>query len=110
MPNVESEKREKNKPLNSEIWITATTLLYESNAVTTVKIDTKKKTCEGICQFYETSGLQNNVRYKAGQKRCSHCQVYMIVDVAKCPCCKTTLRTKPRSKRVWNQLQEIPAL
>ena len=110
MPYQFSEKPLVSDNQSSEIWVSTKSLIISTNEITKVKFDSTKKTCKRICQLYKASGMQHNVRYKAGQKRCTHCQVYMITDMVKCPCCKTTLRTKPRSKRIWNQLEEIPAL
>ena len=55
--------------------------------------------CYGLCERLKSLSIKNNLRYKTGQKRCSLCAHYFITDESRCPCCKTRLRTKPRSKK-----------
>ena len=46
------------------------------------------------CQFYSREG-----RYENGQKRCQHSEIFIIWSGSRCPCCHTSLRTKPRPKK-----------
>jgi len=48
--------------------------------------------------------MPNNLRYKSGQKRCGLCDCYFASNEVFCPCCKTKLRSKPRNKKIWNQV------
>ncbi|QLH06240.1 hypothetical protein C5F50_03470 [Nitrosopumilus ureiphilus] len=60
--------------------------------------------CKGICERLKPNSMPNNLRYKSGQKRCGLYNCFLEYEGAFCPCCKTRLRSKPRSKKVWNQL------
>jgi len=62
--------------------------------------------CREICSNYEVkkSGPKDIGRYKAGQKRCSSCAIYVIWDGEHCPCCGHFLRTKPRNARARDKL------
>jgi len=57
------------------------------------------RTCRGICIQYETPKTANKLRYKLGHKRCTYCGLFINTLDARCPCCKATLRTKPRNKK-----------
>ena len=59
--------------------------------------------CKGICEQKKAFSMPNNLRYKSGQKRCGRCNCYFYTEDNNCPCCTTKLRTKPRSKRMWEQ-------
>ena len=54
-------------------------------------------TCRGICRDYESKGIRMKFKYRAGQKRCTYCGLFIVFEGVRCPCCKTILRTKPRS-------------
>lgn len=58
--------------------------------------------CSGICIRYKNSPMPNGLKYKQGHKRCSYCGLFLNTQNARCPCCKITLRTKPRKKTVKN--------
>ena len=45
-------------------------------------------------QFYSDDG-----RYENGQKRCQHCEIFIKWPGLRCPCCHTSLRTRPRPKK-----------
>ena len=64
--------------------------------------------CREICSNYEVkkSVPKNIGRYKAGQKRCSSCEIYIIWDGEHCPCCGHILRTKPRNGRARDKLTQ----
>lgn len=55
--------------------------------------------CIGLCERLKTAPMRNNLRYQAGQKRCSLCAHYFNTEDSRCPCCKTRLRSKPRSRK-----------
>lgn len=55
--------------------------------------------CRGLCGRFKSATISNNLRYKIGQKWCSLCTLFFKTDENICPCCKTRLRSKPRSKR-----------
>ena len=56
------------------------------------------QTCIGLCERLKTVSVKNGLRYSSGQKRCSLCAHYFYIDGCRCPCCKTRLRSKPRSR------------
>jgi uncharacterized paraquat-inducible protein A len=60
--------------------------------------------CKGMCLTYKTESMPDTQRYKSGQKRCNRCEYFFRIDEIFCPCCKTRLRTKTRSKKIWNQM------
>jgi len=55
--------------------------------------------CKGICHRLKADSFTNNLRYKIGQKWCSLCALFFATEEHSCPCCKTRLRSKPRSKK-----------
>ena len=55
--------------------------------------------CRGLCERLRPTSPTNNLRYKVGQKWCSLCALFFFTEENSCPCCKTRLRTSPRSKR-----------
>ncbi|MDH3278338.1 MAG: hypothetical protein OEM21_09610 [Nitrosopumilus sp.] len=57
------------------------------------------QTCSGVCERMKTQGLSNKLRYASGQKWCSLCALFLVTERTVCQCCKTRLRSKPRSKR-----------
>ncbi len=65
--------------------------------------------CKGKCVQYKAkrSTLPGNLRYKAGQRRCSVCEIFIKWEGRWCPCCGFTLRTKPRNSRDRHKLQEM---
>ncbi len=58
------------------------------------------QTCKGVCERLKPKSLTNNLRYKFGQKWCSLCALFFFSKEIMCPCCKTRLRSKPRSKKI----------
>ncbi|QLH09029.1 hypothetical protein DSQ19_05680 [Candidatus Nitrosotenuis sp. DW1] len=54
--------------------------------------------CKGICVRYKSQGIENGRKYQNGQKRCSHCGLFLNWQETRCPCCRTIMRTRPRSK------------
>jgi len=53
-------------------------------------------TCKGVCVQLRAKALLLVGRYEAGQKRCQHCDIFIIYDGVWCPCCGCRLRTKSR--------------
>jgi len=61
--------------------------------------------CNELCLQYKPKYcITSKGRYKDGQKRCQICQVYIIWNGVRCPCCNFTLRTKPRNGKLKNKL------
>ena len=51
--------------------------------------------CKGVCHRFESKPF-GNLRYDKGYKICSYCDVFMKINVLRCPCCTLILRTKSR--------------
>jgi len=62
--------------------------------------------CKGICSNHDVKKLRpgHSGRYESGQKRCSLCEIYIIWDGDRCPCCSCILRKKPRTAEARNKL------
>ena len=56
------------------------------------------QSCKGICVSFKGIPMINSKRYESGQKRCSYCELFLKTPEIRCPCCKTILRTKSRSR------------
>ena len=54
--------------------------------------------CIGLCERLKSPPMKNRLRYRSGQKRCSLCANYFHTENPRCPCCKTRLRSKVRSR------------
>lgn len=66
--------------------------------------------CTGLCERFKNdtvvsklkkaaSSLPTNFRYLTGQKWCSLCAKFFFTTEILCPCCKTRLRSKARTKK-----------
>ena len=55
--------------------------------------------CKGICIRYKADKPESGMRYISGQKRCQHCEIYIIWKGLWCPCCCCRLRSGPRSSK-----------
>ena len=55
--------------------------------------------CTGQCSRFKSITFTTNLRYQIGTKWCSLCALFFMTKENTCPCCKTRLRSKPRSKR-----------
>lgn len=56
--------------------------------------------CKNICEQLKCKNSKNGVsRYKLGQQWCATCQLFLVKDKIKCPCCKNRLRTKSRKNK-----------
>ena len=67
--------------------------------------------CKGVCDKYRATLPPNKIRYRSGQKYCSVCSCFFIIEDIRCPCCRTKLRTRPRTRRckkIW--LKEVEVL
>ena len=58
--------------------------------------------CKGVCRRSRVVTPITRPRYECGQKFCSICEVFFETESLRCPCCKTKLRTRPRSRRRVN--------
>ena len=56
------------------------------------------QTCHGLCEYQKSPSIKNNL-YKMGHKRCSLCTLFFVTDEIRCPCCKTRLRVKSRTRK-----------
>lgn len=56
------------------------------------------QTCIGLCERLKSNPTKNSLRYSAGQKRCSLCAHFFHTPEIRCPCCKTKLRLKARTR------------
>lgn len=64
--------------------------------------------CMNICQDYKVKKPELGVsRYEAGQKFCSHCEVFMKIDGNRCPCCKYLLKIGSSKRRRENTIRRI---
>ena len=57
------------------------------------------QTCKGLCIRFKRMSFPSNLRYKMGQRWCSLCALFFFTSEIMCPCCKTRLRSKARSKK-----------
>jgi hypothetical protein len=62
--------------------------------------------CNGTCSKYSVKKIipRNVGHYESGHKRCSICEIFIIWDGKKCPCCSCKLRSKPRSMKGKDRL------
>jgi len=64
--------------------------------------------CTNICNSYKVSRPElGTSRYGSGQKYCSHCAVFMMIDGIRCPCCKYHLKTKSVKYRDEEKIKRI---
>jgi hypothetical protein len=62
--------------------------------------------CKGLCIRYKAIKGQRDGRYDEDQVRCQICTIYIHYEGIFCPCCKTRLRRKPRSRKYKERLQK----
>ncbi len=55
--------------------------------------------CKGICERYKANRPHSGMRYKAGQKRCQVCEIFINWQGLWCPCCSYRLRIGPRNSK-----------
>ena len=60
------------------------------------------RTCRDICRDYVCEKIQNGAKYKFC-KRCTFCEMFLKTSEIRCPCCKVILRTKPRSRKNYEE-------
>lgn len=65
--------------------------------------------CTGICERYspKTSHSLGQRRYLNGHKRCTICEIWMVWEGFRCPCCKGLLRFKPRRREEKEYYNEV---
>ncbi|MEW6042834.1 MAG: hypothetical protein AB1608_01045 [Thermoproteota archaeon] len=62
--------------------------------------------CKGHCKTkYRKSLGQTSLKYN-GQKRCGVCDIYLVWDDVKCPCCNSILHVRPRHSRAKKRYYE----
>lgn len=54
------------------------------------------QTCKSQCEKYKANMSRGLLRYAAGQKQCSICEIFIWWEGTKCPCCSAQLRINPR--------------
>ena len=54
--------------------------------------------CKSKCELFK-SIHPHGMRYEDGEKRCTICQIYVRIEMIRCPCCGSVLRTKKRDKQ-----------
>jgi len=64
-------------------------------------------TCREICLKLKILKPRNTSPYALGLKLCTHCEIFLKWSGEICPCCKTKLRTIPRSKAQKENLRKI---
>lgn len=55
--------------------------------------------CKGVCEHIHAMTYTGKMHYQRGHKWCACCARFFLVKNIVCPCCKTRLRTKPRSRK-----------
>ena len=56
--------------------------------------------CMGRCKLYKPNKrIGDGHRYLNGQKRCQECEVFVLWDGIRCPCCNGRLRSKPKGSK-----------
>lgn len=71
------------------------------------KTKSKDMSCKGICIQYKALKPMNVGRYEKGQKRCDICDIWMLWNGVRCPCCNQVLRTNSRSQHSKRRLNAI---
>ena len=61
-----------------------------------------KSKCHGICLDWKISQLY---AFDKGGKKCTNCNVYMLWDKNRCPCCDQILKTKPRQAKYKDRME-----
>jgi len=59
--------------------------------------------CKGLCVSYVVKILFNEKYYDNNRVFCRQCERFMKIPTVRCPCCKSSVRYRPRSKRVYRQ-------
>ena len=64
--------------------------------------------CNGICQKYKVKRPSRpHTRYGLGQKRCTMCDIFTLLEGNRCPCCSGLLRSNPKGAFDRKQLMKI---
>ncbi len=62
-------------------------------------------TCKGTCIRYKIKKKFGGGWYDSGAKRCNTCDVYLLWDGIRCPCCNGILRTQPTTSKDKEKLR-----
>ncbi len=71
------------------------------------KTKSKDMSCKGICIQYKALKPMKGGRYDNGQSRCDICDIWMLLDGVRCPCCNQVVRTHSRSQHSKRRLKKI---
>lgn len=55
--------------------------------------------CKNICERHRAIKPLHGGRYKAGQKKCQVCDIFIWWEGIWCPCCGYKLRVKTRGRK-----------
>ena len=56
--------------------------------------------CKGYCTDYMVKVPLKEGYYENGRVFCRQCETYMQILTLRCPCCKSSVRHKPRTKKL----------
>lgn len=64
--------------------------------------------CKDQCRHITKYPIRNGVRgsYKLGYKRCRKCEIFIMIDSTRCPCCNGILKARPRNNTSRRNLRE----
>ena len=64
--------------------------------------------CKGICRKYKATKPHSEMggQYKNEQKRCNECDIFIVWNGKRCPCCGMILRLRPRSGKTRIQFMK----
>lgn len=56
--------------------------------------------CNGLCDRIKTIPPYGEDKYANGRKYCRCCSCYIVTEKNRCECCRMSIRSKPREKKV----------
>ncbi|MGI9566004.1 MAG: hypothetical protein ACR2LL_03185 [Nitrosopumilus sp.] len=62
--------------------------------------------CKGVCTRFKINRPIDTGRYCVGQKRCNHCNIFVMWEGIFCPCCGGRLRQRPRNRQYKDKYNE----
>lgn len=62
--------------------------------------------CKGTCIKFKAIMYEGRNRYENGQKRCPVCEIFLMWEGIRCPCCTVKLRNTPRGNRARKEIHE----
>jgi len=62
--------------------------------------------CKGTCVKFKALGYEGRHRYENGQKMCPVCEIFLIWEGIRCPCCTVKLRITPRGNKARKEIHE----